>query len=91
MSDAEAYRTVRHELDGDRARLWNTMVPGRWYEKEHLRALTGISTHAQSARFSELNALGLTIEKRKHTTKPRTWVYRRAPPVDAASAQGASA
>lgn len=74
MSDAEAYHLVRDELPADAARLLREMQTGRWYTKEVLHAKTGISTHALSARMSDLRKMGVPIEKRH--AEGRVYLYR---------------
>lgn len=77
MSDAAAFRLVVHELPSDCARLLAAMQPGRWYTKERLHQLTGISTHAISARLSDLRTKhGVRTEKTRASGEKRVYLYR---------------
>lgn len=76
MSDAAAYRLVEHELPSDCAKLLAAMRPGRWYTKERLHELTGISTHALSARLSDLRQRGVKTEKMRAPGETRVYLYR---------------
>ena len=76
MSDASAFRRVEHELPSDCEKLRRAMKPGRWYTKERLRELTGISTHAISARLCDLCKLGVKTEKKRAPESSRVYLYR---------------
>lgn len=79
MSDAAAYQRIEHELPSDVEKLRRAMRPGRWYTKERLHELTGISTHAISARLSDLRKLGVRTEKRAAPGSKRVYLYRTIP------------
>lgn len=80
MSDAAAYRLVEHELASDCDKLRAVMRPGRWYTKERLHELTGISTHAISARLSDLRLKhGVQTEKKREPGSSRSYLYRILP------------
>lgn len=79
MSDAAAFRLVEHELPSDCEKLRAVMRPGRWYTKERLHDLTGISTHAISARLSDLRKQGVRTEKRLAPGESRVYLYRVLP------------
>lgn len=82
MSDAEAYHLVEHGLPSDVEKLRRVMRPGRWYTKERLHELTGISTHAISARLSDLRLKhGVKTEKRRAEGGVRVYLYRVLPEV----------
>lgn len=76
MSDAAAFHLVEHELPSDVERLRRAMRPGVWFTKERLHELTGISTHAISARLSDLRKLGVRTEKRRASGETRVYLYR---------------
>lgn len=76
LSDAAAYRLVEPELASDCEKLRRAMRPGRWYTKERLHELTGISTHAISARLSDLRKRGVGTEKKRVSGSRRMYLYR---------------
>lgn len=80
LSDAAAFHLVEHELASDCAKLRAAMRPGRWYTKERLHELTGISTHAISARLSDLRLKhGVKTEKKREPGSARSYLYRILP------------